>query len=299
MTATHIFEAPPPGAAADWTLPQNWDAFSSEEHEVWDKLLEQQSAALELFASRSFLRGLDVLKMSRPGIPDYRELNVRLKESTGWEVVAVPGWIPNQPFFDHLANRRFPVANFLRSADNLAYSKEPDMFHDLFGHVPTLTDPAFSEFLVAYGEAGLRAEKLGASDYLGSLWLYTVEFGLVVEEGCLRAYGGGLLSSYAETVSALTLPDVRRVKLNIERVMRTQYNFDQFQQVYFVVDSFDHLRNATAETDFAAIYTKIAGENLLKPGDLWQGDEFYQGPLAVPPVAQSADNAACHVSGNA
>lgn len=296
MVATHIYESPPEGAAADWTVPQNWEAFSSEEHAVWDKLLEQQSVALERFASRSFLRGLDILKMSQPGIPDYRELNARLKASTGWEVVAVPGWIPNEPFFTHLVNRRFPVANFLRSAENLAYSEEPDMFHDLFGHVPTLTDPAFSEFLVAYGEAGLRAEKLGAADYLGRVWLYTVEFGLVTEEGGLRAYGGGLLSSYAETVSALSDPAVLRVWLDIERAMRTNYNFDEFQRNYFVVESFDHLLHLTETADFADIYRRIADMPPLEPGERWTGDALYDGPLndpaegphAAAPVGQRA-----------
>ncbi len=282
MVATHIYESLPDGAAADWTVPQNWSAFSADEHAVWTRLLEQQSAALEQYASTPFLRGLDILKMSRPGIPDYTELNTRLRSVTGWEVVAVPGWIPNEPFFTHLANRRFPVANFLRSPECLAYSEEPDMFHDLFGHVPTLTDPAFSDFLVAYGQAGLRAEKLGASDCLGRLWLYTVEFGLVLESDGLRAYGGGLLSSFAETVSALSASEVRRVWLDIERAMRTKYNFDEFQQVYFVVESLDNLLHLTETTDFARIYQKISTQPPLEPGEQWASDALYQGPLANP-----------------
>lgn len=282
MAAAHIFDSPPEGAAADWTIPQNWEAFTSADHAVWTRLLEQQSNALERYASASFLRGLDVLRMSQPGIPDYRELNARLKPATGWEVVAVTGWIPNEPFFTHLANRRFPVANFLRTAENLDYSEEPDMFHDLFGHVPTLTDPAFSDFLVAYGQAGLRAEKLGASDFLGRVWLYTVEFGLVVEQGELRAYGGGLLSSFAETVSALSAPEVLRIRLDIERAMRTGYNFDEFQQVYFVVDSFEHLLHLTESADFASIYRKIAGLPTLAPGEHCGSDSLYQGRLSDP-----------------
>lgn len=281
MTAKHIYDTPPAGVAADWTMPQNWDAFSAEEHATWDKLLAQQSEALERYASASFLRGRDVLKLSRPGIPDYRELNARLADSTGWEIVAVPGWIPNAPFFEHLAGRRFPVANFLRAPGSLEYSEEPDMFHDLFGHVPTLTDPAFSDFLVAYGQAGLRAEKLGASDFLGRLWLYTVEFGLVVEEGALRAYGGGLLSSFAETVTALTDPRVRRMHLDIERVMRTPYNFDRFQDGYFVVESFEHLLHLTDSTDFASIYARIADLPPLDAGVPFGSDVLYTGPLSA------------------
>lgn len=289
MVAKHIFDTPPAGVAADWTMPQNWPSFTSEQHDTWSKLFAQQSAALEGLASQVFLRGLDILKLSQPGIPDLQELNERLKPATGWEVVAVPGWIPNQPFFEHLANRRFPVANFLRSAEDIAYSEEPDMFHDLFGHVPTLIDPAFSDFLVAYGEAGLRAEKLGASDFLGRLWLYTVEFGLVMEEGELRAFGGGLLSSHAEIVSALTSPSVRRLRLDVERVMRTKYNFDAFQRTYFIVDSFDHLLRAMEEADFATIYDRIRDLPALNPDEICSGDKPYQSGLISPLSAQERE----------
>jgi phenylalanine-4-hydroxylase len=288
MAATHIFDAPPEGVAADWTMPQNWAAFTAEQHATWRTLFDRQSAALGGYACRSFLDGLDILRQLKPGVPDFAELNALLKPASGWEVVAVPGWIPNEPFFEHLANRRFPAANFVRPPEQIAYSEEPDMFHDIFGHIPMLTDPAFSDFLVAYGEAGLRAEKLGASDYLGRLWLYTVEFGLVVEDGELRAFGGGLMSSLAETVSALTSSGPRRIWLDIERVMRTRYNFDEYQQTYFVVAGFGDLLRATEETDFASIYWKIAGEPALEPGDAWHGDVAYDGRLPAAPASGEA-----------
>jgi phenylalanine-4-hydroxylase len=288
MAATHIFDVPPEGVAADWTMPQNWRAFTDGQHKTWRALFERQSAALDGYACRSFLGGLDILRKLKPGVPDFAELNALLKPASGWEVVAVPGWIPNEPFFEHLAHRRFPAANFLRSPEQIAYSEEPDMFHDIFGHVPMLTDPAFSDFLVAYGQAGLRAEKLGASDFLGRLWLYTVEFGLVVEDGELRAFGGGLMSSLAETVSALTAPEPRRIWLDIGRVMRTKYHFDQLQQTYFVVAGFEELLRATEETDFASIYCKIAGEPALEPGDGWPGDLAYEGRLPAAPAGREA-----------
>lgn len=256
--ATHIYDSPPPGCAADWTMPQNWSAFSPSEHAVWDSLFERNASALRPFASRAFLDGLDVLQFDRQGVPKLEDINARLKKSTRFEVVAVPGWIPNEPFFRHLANRRFPAANFLRGPASLDYSEEPDMFHDLFGHVPTLTDPAFADFLVAYGEAGLRAETLGASHFLGRIWLYTVEFGLVCEDGALKAFGGGLLSSLAEARRAVTASDVRRLSLDVPRIMRTDYNFDSFQQVYFVIESFEHLMQVMEETDLAAVYREIA-----------------------------------------
>lgn len=279
MAATHIFDAPPEGVAADWTMSQDWEAFTGEQHATWRTLFDQQLAALDGYACRSFIKGLDLLRQLKPGVPDFAELNALLKPASGWEVVAVPGWIPNQPFFEHLANKRFPAANFVRPPEQIAYSEEPDMFHDIFGHVPMLTDPAFSDFLVAYGEAGLRAEKLGASDYLGRLWLYTVEFGLIVEDGELRAFGGGLLSSFAETVSALTAPEPQRIWLDIARVMRTQYHFDEFQQTYFVVAGFEELLRATEETDFASIYKQIADEPTLEPGDTFRDDAVYDGRL--------------------
>ena len=278
MAATHIFDAPPEGVAANWTMPQNWGAFTAEQHATWRSLFDQQAAALDGYACRSFLDGLDILRKLRPGVPDFSELNALL----------VPGWIPNEPFFEHLANKRFPAANFLRPPEQVAYSEEPDMFHDIFGHIPMLTDPAFSDFLVAYGQAGLRAETLGASDFLGRLWLYTVEFGLVVEDGELRAFGGGLMSSFAETLSALTSPEPQRIWLDIERVMRTRYNFDEFQQTYFVVAGFEDLLRATEETDFASIYRKIAGEPPLEPGDAWRGDVAYEGRLPAAPASGEA-----------
>ncbi|RYD43947.1 MAG: phenylalanine 4-monooxygenase [Sphingomonadales bacterium] len=288
MAATHIFDKPPEGVAADWTMPQNWAAFTAEQHATWRTLFDRQSAALGGYACRSFLDGLDILRQLKPGVPDFAELNALLKRASGWEVVAVPGWIPNQPFFEHLANKRFPAANFVRPPEQIAYSEEPDMFHDIFGHIPMLTDPAFSDFLVAYGLAGLRAEKLGASDFLGRLWLYTVEFGLVVEDGELRAFGGGLMSSFAETLSALTAPEPQRIWLDIERVMRTRYNFDEFQQIYFVVAGFEELLRATEETDFASVYRKIAGDPSLEPGDAYPGDLAYEGRLSAAPTSGEA-----------
>jgi phenylalanine-4-hydroxylase len=171
-----------------------------------------------------------------------------------------------------LSERRFPAANFLRSADSLDYSEEPDMFHDLFGHLPMLTDPVFADFMVAYGNAGLRAQTMDAADFLGRLYLHTVEFGLVKEHGGLRGYGAGLLSSYAETVHALSAPDVQRIRFDLARVMRTEYLFDEFQRAYFVIDSFEHLLKATAETDFGPIYRQLRHQPPLAPGAACAGD---------------------------
>jgi phenylalanine-4-hydroxylase len=272
MAVTHVYETPPEGVSSDWTMPQNWDRFTRAEHAIWDQLIERQTRAVSEMACEAFLSGLEILRLSRPGIPDLAELNPRLQEATGWQIIAVPGVIPNEPFFRHLSHRRFPAANFLRSAESLDYSEEPDMFHDLFGHLPMLTDPVFADFMVAYGKAGLRAEAFDAVDLLGRLYLHTVEFGLVMEKGALRGFGAGLLSSYSETVHALTAPGIRRIKFDLARVMQTDYLFDQFQRTYFVIESFDNLLKITAETDFQTIYQRLCGEPLFAPDAECTGD---------------------------
>jgi phenylalanine-4-hydroxylase len=275
MAATHVYDAPPEGVEADWTMPQNWAQFSKDEHKTWDRLVAQQSQALDQLACQSFLAGLDILRLSKPGIPDLTELNPRLEAVTGFTIVAVPGVIPNDAFFRHLAERRFPAANFLRSADSLDYSDEPDMFHDLFGHLPMLTDPVFADFMVAYGKAGLRAVGLDAVDFLGRLYLHTVEFGLVREGGGLRGFGAGMLSSYAETVHAVTTPNVRRLLFDLQRMMRSDYLFDQFQQTYFVIESFAHLLEETEQTNFAPIYEQLKNMPLLAPDADCEGDQVF------------------------
>lgn len=257
MNYPHVFDAPPEGVADDWTMPQNWAQFTAAEHDTWDRLVERQVQAMSALASRSFLAGLDILRLAKPGIPDLADLNPRLDAATGWTIVAVPGVIPNDAFFRLLAERRFPAANFLRPVDQFDYSVEPDMFHDLFGHLPMLTDPVFADYMAAYGKAGLRAETLDAADFLGRLYLHTVEFGLIHENGQLRGFGAGMLSSYSETVHAVTARGVRRLRFDLPRVMRSEYIFDEFQKTYFVIDSFEQLLKITEETDFHPIYDRL------------------------------------------
>ena len=148
-TDTHVLTRPPEGAGADWTIPQGWDRYTAEEHAIWDTLYARQAALLPGRASDAFLRGLDLLKLSEAGIPDFAELSDRLMKLTGWQVVAVPGLVPDDVFFDHMANRRFVAGNFIRRADQLDYLEEPDVFHDVFGHVPMLADPVFADYLAA------------------------------------------------------------------------------------------------------------------------------------------------------
>ena len=253
----HVYDSPPPHANEDWTVPQNWQLFSADDHAMWDTLFARQSEMLPGRAASAFLRGLDVLKLSKPGIPDYRELNARLVAATGWQVVAVPGLVPDAVFFDHLANRRFPAGNFIRSPDQLDYLQEPDIFHDVFGHVPMLADPVFADYMVAYGQGGLRSLGFDALDHLARLYWYTVEFGLIREDNALRIYGAGIVSSFTESIFALEDESPNRISFDLLRVMRTKYRIDDFQQNYFVIPSLNHLLQVTLETDFAPLYAKL------------------------------------------
>ncbi len=262
----------PPEAADDWTVPQNWDRFTPDEHAVWDTLFARQTAMLPGRASEAFLRGVDVLRLSKPGIPDFVELSERLMAATGWRVVAVPGLVPDDVFFDHLANRTFVAGNFIRRADQLDYLEEPDVFHDVFGHVPMLADPVFADYMAAYGRGGQRAGSLGALKRLARLYWYTVEFGLVEEAGGLRIYGAGIVSSRGESIFALDDPSPNRIGFDLGRVMRTEYRIDDYQQSYFVIPSFDELLRVTVETDFGPLYAALDGQGDFGVADVVEGE---------------------------
>lgn len=256
MASTHLER--PAGAADDWTIPQNWRAYTPQEHGMWDRLFTRQATMLKDRAVPAFLEGLDVLHMSRPGIPDFDELSERLDRLTGWRVVAVPGLVPDEDFFRHLANRTFVAGRFIRTPEQIDYLQEPDVFHDVFGHVPLLANPVFADYMQAYGEGGLRSLQHQAMQRLARLYWYTVEFGLVRDGSGLKLYGAGIVSSYGESVFALSDPSPNRIMLDLTRVMRTRYRIDDYQQTYFVIDSFEDLLRRTLETDFAPLYAALA-----------------------------------------
>ena len=262
MSADGFSDGPPPGARPDWTIDQGWDSYAQAEHDVWITLYERQTAMLPGRACDAFLRGLDALDLHRSGIPDFTRINDELQRLTGWSVVAVPGLVPDDVFFDHLANRRFPAGQFIRKADQLDYLQEPDIFHDVFGHVPMLTDPVFADYMQAYGQGGQRALGLGRLANLARLYWYTVEFGLMETKAGLRIYGAGIVSSRAESLFALEDPSPNRLGFDLERVMRTPYRIDDFQQVYFVIPSIQTLQEVTLR-DFAPLYDRLAGASDL------------------------------------
>jgi phenylalanine-4-hydroxylase len=276
----HLAQRAPEGAANDWTIPQDWGAYTRAEHDLWDQLFARQSALLKGRAHPAFLKGLDVLHLSRPGIPDFAELSERLHALTGWQVVAVPGLVPDEVFFEHLAHRRFVAGRFLRRPDQSDYLEAPDVFHDLYGHVPLLSDPVFADYMQAYGEGGLRAARLGAIQRLARLYWHTVEFGLIRGEEGLRIYGAGILSSHGESLYALDDPRPPRIAFELKRVMRTRYKIDAFQSAYFVIERFEDLLAQTLNTDFAPIYRDLAGAPDIAPGEVAAGDTLIDPPLA-------------------
>ncbi len=256
---------------ADFTIDQHWSAYTPAEHAVWRTLYRRQAAVLPGRAAPAFLAGLDKLGMMEAGVPDFARLSEVLMRETGWRVVAVPGIVPDDIFFEHLANRRFPASCFIRRPEELDYLEEPDVFHDVFGHVPLLVDPVFAEYMQAYGAGGLRALQRGVLANLARLYWYTVEFGLMETPEGLRIYGAGIVSSHAETVFSLESPSPNRIRFDLPRVLRTTYRIDDFQEVYFVIRDFDELFSLAA-IDFGPLYERLQGLNSFEPGDLVRDD---------------------------
>ncbi len=204
------------------------------------------------------MAGLDKLDLSRGGIPEFGDLSEELGKLTGWSVIPVPMLIPDHVFFWHLANRRFPAGNFIRTRETFDYIQEPDVFHDVFGHVPMLTDPVFADYMQEYGRAGWKAMRYNRLKSLGALYWYTVEFGLIEEPEGIRAYGAGILSGPTEAKFAVEAKSPNRIMLNVDRVMRTDYVISDLQPTYFVIESFDDLFRQTVERDFDRLYRNLA-----------------------------------------
>ncbi len=256
---------------ADWTVDQDWARYTPQDHATWRTLYERQTRLLPGRASQAWLDGLQALPIAHDRIPDFAQLNTVLHARTGWQVVAVPGLVPDEVFFEHLAHRRFPAGNFIRQPHELDYLQEPDVFHDVFGHVPILLNPAMADYMQAYGEGGLKAQRLGFLPQLARVYWYTVEFGLVQQGGELRIYGAGILSSATESVFCLDDDSPHRIAFDVQRVLRTRYRIDDFQESYFVLRDLDQLLEL-ARIDFAPLYHGIVGQPELEPGQPQAGD---------------------------
>ena len=240
-------------ADANYAVEQAWGSYTPAQHALWATLLERQLKLVERYGAPQFLAGLGALDMERQ-IPRFDVASRILRRATGWEIVAVPGLIPEQQFFGHLAERRFPVTVWLRTPEEIDYLVEPDVFHDYFGHVPLLCDPVFADFVQAYGVAGRKAAAEDGVRMLARLYWYSVEFGLIKSGGTLRTYGAGILSSAGETAYCIDSPRPHRIGFDLERVMRTDYLIDAYQKTYFVVDSFEQLFRESYDRDFAPLY---------------------------------------------
>ncbi|MEJ7931826.1 phenylalanine 4-monooxygenase [Ramlibacter sp. AN1015] len=264
-------EQPAPPERSDWTIAQGWERYTAEEHAVWKTLFDRQTRLLPGRACDAFVRGMQDLPIGPDQIPDFRRLSDVLMQRTGWQIVAVPGLVPDDVFFEHLANRRFPAGNFIRKAHQLDYLEEPDVFHDVFGHVPMLMNPVIADYIQAYGQGGLRAQRLGRLPQLARVYWYTVEFGLLRQSDGLRIYGAGIASSYTESRFCLESASPNRIGFDLERVMRTRYRIDDFQETYFVLDDLDELLELS-RIDFAPLYERLGSGPEYEPGDVLAAD---------------------------
>jgi len=241
----------------DYTVDQEWDAYSAGEHELWRRLYRRQQSLVAKYACDEFNDTLAALRFGE-GIPRFDAINRKLAVVTNWQLVAVPGLLPDLAFFEHLAHRRFPVTVWIREPEEFDYIVEPDVFHDFFGHVPMLFNPVFADYMQAYGQGGIKAHALGAIEMLSRLYWYTVEFGLIETPKGLRAYGAGILSSGGEIGYCIDNPRPNRIGFDLMRIMQTRYKIDTFQETYFVIREFRELFDATAP-DFTPYYAELRG----------------------------------------
>ncbi len=253
---------------SDYTCDQSFTAYTKADHETWRKLYAQQTALLPGLAAQRFIDLLPQLDAAQ-SIPRFEDINARLMPATGWQLVGVPGLIPEVPFFTLLANKKFPVTDWIRTPAEMDYVVEPDIFHDLFGHVPLLFDRAYADHIQAYGQGALKAHALeqsdascqGAVEHLSRLYWYTIEFGLQLEETQVRAYGAGILSSPGELAHSVSSPQPERLPLTnaqeLLHCMASTYKIDTYQSQYFVIENFQALLSLTSP-DFTPYYRELA-----------------------------------------
>lgn len=263
-----------PDMREDCTIDQGWDKYTRDEHKVWGTLYRRQMDLLPGRVCEDYLEGVRTLEINPQEIPKFENLTKILKPRTGWEIVAVPGLIPSKPFFTLLANRKFPVTYWIRKPEEMDYLEEPDLFHDLFGHVPLLTNPVYGDFIAAYGRGGLKAMGLKGLNYITRLFWYSIEFGLLNTPQGLRIYGAGIVSSRGETQYALESDSPHRVGFDVMRMMQTRYRIDDYQESYFVIENFDQLFDAT-RPDFTPYYEKLRNLPTLDPSEVTPRDVIF------------------------
>lgn len=257
--------------SADFVVAQRAEDYTAQDHATWQTLFHRQRDMLHGRVVDEFFDGLAALNIASAAIPDFTDINRVLSRATGWSVVAVPGLVPDDVFFAHLAARRFPAGYWIRKPEQLDYIEEPDVFHDVFGHVPLLMQPRYADYMAAYGRAGLAYAGTPALVHLARLYWYTVEFGLMQTRAGLRIFGAGIISSAGEAIYALASAEPARVRFECERVMRTDYEIDHYQRIYFVLSGYDDLpslRVAELDRHIAA----LGRSGNLRPGELIDAD---------------------------
>lgn len=255
-------------------IDQDWKSYTPEDHKTWGLLFDRQTKILKPRACEEYFKGLEILGITGDEVPDFEKMNRNLRRATGWEVVAVPGLIPSKPFFTMLSNRQFPSGNFIRKPHQLDYLEEPDIFHDVFGHVPLLTNPAYADYMNAYGRAGDAAIANKGVKFLARLNWYTIEFGLIRDKGGdIKIYGAGIVSSFGEARYALDDPSSNWLQFNLERVLRTGYYIDDLQATYFVIDSFEKLFEECIERPFVPLYEEYRQKPQLSPFEIYDTDK--------------------------
>ena len=263
---------------AGLVVDQGWKDYTNDQHESWKLLFERQIEILKPRACPEYLQALDTLGFTADKIPNFHEINERLRAITGWEVVATEGLIKSKPFFDMLTDKKFPSGYFIRDKDQLDYLEEPDIFHDLFGHIPLLTNEAYANYMHEYGKGGARALQYKTTKNLARLNWWTIEFGLIQKEDGLKLYGAGLCSSYGEAQYCMDDPSAHHIKFDLERCMRTKVYINDYQPSYFVIDSFEDLFEQAVNTDFSPMYKSFKGLDGIEqadeylPFDLIEGD---------------------------
>jgi len=259
----------------DMTCDFKWESFTPEHHSMWRFLFDRIMPVLQNRACDEYLEGIVALDFAgEAGVLNYDRISDKLMKRTGWRLVTVPGLLPPEIFFAHLAKRQFPVTTFIRTPQEIDYLQEPDIFHDMFGHVPMIAHPVFADYFHAFGEGGLKALKRGYLPYLETLYWFTIEFGLINTPKGRRIYGSGITSSLGESTFCLS-PEATHIAYDIMRIMRQQYRIDVFQAQYFVIDSFEQLLESTA-ADFLPYYTRVSALEKIDVGDVLADDQLLQ-----------------------
>ena len=264
----------PDTVGPDWVLPEQ-KAYTDQEDKMWDFLFNRMMDIVPDRACDEFLRGVEILGLGRGGVPRLDELNEILKPLTGWTLVSTPDLVPDDAHFFHLANKRFPVGNFIRSEDQIDYLDLPDVFHDVFGHAPLLTDPHFSAFLQCYGRAGYNALKHNRLRNFAALYMHTVEMGLINTDKGLRIYGAAVLSSFRETKYALDGRSPNRIHMDFERMLRTNYVLSDVQESYFIIPSFEALYKEMEQFEFENAYEWIEPSYQFAASAILDTDDIY------------------------